>query len=346
MNLPTFKQTATFALCALAAILLFRFGLPVALPFLLGLLVALAAEPLVKLLSRRLSRTLSSAIGVTPALLAVLTILVLLTALLLRQLTGLSHSVPQVVNTVRNGLSTLQCSLTELTSRAPKGLQPLLSRSVDSLFSDGGAVLDSLLERLPAAASAVLGYITDSFLAVGTGCLAAYMISARLPRLQRWFKELPQDNPVGKLLPRLRSIRHALWGWLKAQGKLCAICFLILLAGFWLLKIPNFLLWAAVTALVDAVPLLGTGTVLIPWALICFLQGQQLRALGLLAIYGVAFLSRSALEPLLVGKQLGLDPLLTLLSLYAGYRFWGFGGMLVSPLLCVVIKEAAGQRAP
>ena len=109
MNLPTFKQTATFALCALAAILLFRFGLPVALPFLLGLLVALAAEPLVKLLSRRLSRTLSSAIGVTTALLAVLTILVLLTALLLRQLTGLSHSVPQVVNTVRNGLSTLQC---------------------------------------------------------------------------------------------------------------------------------------------------------------------------------------------------------------------------------------------
>lgn len=344
MNLPTFKHFAFWAGAALAAVALWRWGLPVALPFLLGLLVALAAEPLVKLLSQRLPRSVSSAIGVSVVLLGVLTLLVLLTALLLRQLTGLSDSVPQVVNTVRSGLSTLQHSMQDLTERAPKDLRPMLSRTVDSLFSDGGAVLDSVLERLPAAASAVLGYVTDSFLAVGTGCLAAYMLSARLPALRKWLRDLPRENPVGRLLPRLKAIRHALWGWLKAQGKLCLICFGILLAGFWILGIPNPMLWAAVIALVDAVPLLGTGTVLIPWALVSLLQGQQLQALGLLGIYAVAALSRSALEPRLVGKQLGLDPLLTLLSLYAGYRLWGIGGMLVSPLLCVVIKEAAAPE--
>ena len=150
---------------------------------------------------------------------------------------------------------------------------------------------------------------------------------------------------MGKFFPRLRRIRHALWGWLKAQGKLCLICFGILLVGFWAIGIEQSLLWAAVIALIDAVPLLGTGTVLIPWAIVCLLQGQQLRAVGLLCIYAVALLSRSTLEPRLVGKNLGLDPLITLVSLYAGYRFWGVGGMLVSPLLCVIVKEAASSPA-
>ncbi len=343
----TFGRIALLSGAVIGAVLLWQWGLPVALPFGLGTLVALAAEPLVKLLHRRarLSRGAASALGVTVALLGLLTLLVLLTALLLRQLTGLTHTVPQVVTTVRTGLGQLQGMLGELSAKAPADVRPLLERTVDSVFTDGGAVLDSLLERLPAAASAVLGYVADSFLAVGTACIAAYMISARLPQLRSRLQALPPDNPIGKLVPRLKGIRHALWGWVKAQGKLCVISFGILLVGFWILGIRNAILWAAVTALVDAVPLLGTGTVLIPWSLVCFLQGNQLRALGLLGIYAAAALTRSTLEPRLVGRHLGLDPLLTLVSLYAGYQFWGFGGMLVSPLLCVVIKEAVTPTA-
>jgi predicted PurR-regulated permease PerM len=79
--------------------------------------------------------------------------------------------------------------------------------------------------------------------------------------------------------------------------------------------------------------------VLLPWALICFLQGQSVRALGLIGIYTTAMLSRSILEPRLVGKQLGLDPLVTLIALYIGYQLWGIGGMLLSPVICVATLE-------
>ena len=345
MQFLSVKKIVLAAVAVLAAILLWRFGLPVAFPFLLGTLVAVAAEPLVVLLTKRLPRPWAAAIGVSVALLGLLALLVLLTSLLLHQLTGLTSRAGQVVGTVRDGLTSLQSTLSDLSDKAPKDLQPLLSRTVESVFSDGGAVLDSVLERLPAAAGAVLGYVADSFLAVGTGCLAAYMISARLPKLRERLHTLPPETPMGKVFPRLRRIRHALWGWLKAQGKLCLICFGILLVGFWAIGIEQSLLWAAVIALIDAVPLLGTGTVLLPWASVCLLQGQQLRAVGLLCIYAVALLSRSTLEPRLVGKNLGLDPLITLVSLYAGYRFWGVGGMLVSPLLCVIVKEAASSPA-
>lgn len=344
MHIPNLKQALSFTLAALATVVLWRWGLPISLPFLLGLLVALAAEPLVKLLSRRLPRNAACALSVSLALLALLSLLVLLTAILLRKLTGLADRMPEVVSSLRGSLSSLQNGLQSLTRKAPKELRPVLQRTVDGLLTDGGAILDTLVQQLPAAATAVLGCIADSFLAVGTGCLSAYMFSARLPQLRQKLRALSEASPLGKWLPRLRGIRHALWGWLKAQGALCGICFGILLSGFWLLGIDNALLWAAVIALVDAVPLLGTGTVLIPWSLVQLLQGEHAMAVGLLAIYAAAFLSRSALEPRLLGKQLGLDPLLTLASLYAGYRFWGFGGMLLSPIICVVIKEAASSK--
>lgn len=348
MAFPTIKKGLTLVGAVLVAVLGWRYGLPVALPFLLGGLAALAADPLVNLLNRRLRlpRPAASGIGVTAVLLGVLTLLIFLTALALRQLTGLTGALPRLVSSARESLGSLHAVLTDLSHRAPRNIQPLLNRAVDSVFTDGGAVLDSVLKRLPAAATAVLGCITDSALAVGTGCLSAYMISARLPALRAWRSDLPQDSPLARVFPKLSRIRLALLGWLKAQVKLCGICFLILLTGFLLLKLPHAPLLALLIALVDAIPLLGTGTVLVPWALVCFLQGQNLRAMGLLGIYAAAALSRSALEPRLVGKQLGLDSLLTLVSLYAGYRFWGFGGMLIAPLLCVVVKEAATSNEP
>ena len=96
---------------------------------------------------------------------------------------------------------------------------------------------------------------------------------------------------------------------------------------------------ALLTAVVDAVPLLGTGTVLVPWALVSFLSGEPVRAVGLLGGYVTALLTRSALEPKLLGRQLGLDPLAALVALYIGFRLWGFGGMILAPILTVTARE-------
>ncbi len=336
------KKYGVFLAIGLLLAVFWRFVLPVAVPFGLGALLALTAEPLVRLLSRYLPRGAAAGIGVTAALVGMLAVLVLLTAVLLRQLGELTGLMPSLIRTANDGLNSLRDTLTDLSQKAPQSLQPLLERTVDDAFSSSGAVVEGFLSRLPAAAGAVLGYLTSSALAVGTACLAAYMISARLPKLRQ--RLTAPDTVSGKLLPKLKRVRTALWGWLKAQLKLSGMSFLLLLAGFLLLGISYAPLWALLVALVDAVPLLGTGTVLIPWAILAFLQGEGLRALGLLVIYGITFLTRSALEPRLVGRQLGLDPLLTLASLYAGFHFWGVGGMLVAPLLCVVVKEAASPE--
>ena len=141
----------------------------------------------------------------------------------------------------------------------------------------------------------------------------------------------------------LHRLRGTLGRWLLAQGKLAAVTCAILAAGLTLLNVPQGALWAIPIALVDAVPLLGTGIVLVPWALVALLQNDTLLAVGLLTTYAAAAITRTVLEPRLVGKQLGLDPLVTLFFLYLGYQLWGFWGLVLSPVCAAAIKTLSAD---
>ena len=345
MSYISFRNIVLILGCFLALWVGFRFFFPILLPFLLGGLLAFAAEPSVFFLSKKLPRTAAACIGVTATLVLLGCVFFLAMALLVRELGVLAGALPNLEETATQGLSSLESFLLDLTHRTPPGVQPLISQAVTGLFSDGNAVMDRLTAWIPGVASKILGHIPGSAITLGTGILSAFMVSARLPRLKAWLRDFSNNSRLQKWLPLLRRVRHGLGGYLKAQLKLSALSFLIVLGGFLLLKIPYAPIWALFTALVDAIPVLGTGTVLIPWSLVCFLQGNHPQAIGLLGIYVVAFLARTILEPRLVGDQLGLDPLMTLAALYAGYRIWGIGGMLLSPLLCVTAMELMAAKS-
>lgn len=221
----------------------------------------------------------------------------------------------------------------------------MVDRSVDRLFSSGSVLVEQATVRLPGAISAFLGRLPDSALSIGTGILSGFMLSARLPKLKSVAREKLPEQLFTQVLPAFKRSKAALLGWLKAQCKLSAITWAIVTVGLLLLQVPYGPLWAVAVALVDAVPLLGTGTVLLPWALVCLLQRAHFRSVGLLCIYAAAVLTRTVLEPRLVGRQLGIDPLLTLLFLYLGYRFWGILGMLLAPMLAAALF-AAGRPQP
>ena len=127
--------------------------------------------------------------------------------------------------------------------------------------------------------------------------------------------------------------------WLRSELLLIFTTFVILLLGFWWLKIDFALLAAFFIALVDALPVLGTGMILIPWSLISFLTGDTGRSLSLLMLYGAAMLVHSLLEPRLLAGQADLPAITTLLAMYLGYHFLGVGGMILLPILLVLIKQ-------
>ncbi|MBE6947924.1 MAG: sporulation integral membrane protein YtvI [Ruminococcaceae bacterium] len=341
MQHPFFRKVFLLALCALGLWIGLRFLLPIAMPFLLAALLSLAAEPLVGSLQRRLhlSRGFASAIGITIALLLATLAVIALLAFLIRELGSLADVLPDLESATLSGLDSLEYWLLDIAQKAPGNISPVLTGGVQRMFSNGSALLDRFTSSLVSLASRILKALPSSALGFGTWVLAAFMLSARLPRLRQWLKAHLPDSWQHRYLPYLQTLKHTLLGWLLAQLKLVGVTFAILTAGFLLLRVEHALLWAAAVCLVDILPVLGTGTVLLPWSLVCFLQGDTLRAIGMIAIYATISLTRSVLEPRFVGKQLGLDPLIALLAIYAGYRLGGLMGMLLAPILAVAAVQ-------
>ena len=107
--------------------------------------------------------------------------------------------------------------------------------------------------------------------------------------------------------------------------------------SFKLQSIPYTFLLAMCIAVIDALPILGVGTVLIPWSIISLVTGDFFHAVGMIATYGVVLVIRNMVEPKIVGMHIGLHPFVSLLCIYFGYRIAGFGGMFLVPVLVLLI---------
>ena len=330
---------AALSLCGI--FLFFRYLLPLFLPFLLGAGLALAAEPLVGFLSGRLRlrRPLATGIGITCAFSFLALLVMMLCAFIIRELRNLAGILPELEGMFRSGVDTADHFLQDLAQRAPGELGPVLKRNVDSIFAGGDGLFRRVADFLLKLASGILSHVPDSALGLGTGIISSFMFSAKLPKIRVWLKNRIPTAQIVPVLTALRRLKDALWGWLKAQAKLSSVTFALSLTGFFLLRILHAPLWALLVALVDAFPILGTGTVLVPWSIVSFLQGDHFLAFGLLGLYAAAALIRSVLEPRFLGKQLGLDPLVTLIALYAGFQVWGIGGMILAPILAVAATQ-------
>lgn len=333
------RKTFVFGSVTLATYLGIRYLLPVTVPFLFGWAVALLAEPVVAPLSGRWKRGWSAGLGVSLTLAVLGVIATLLGAVIVRQLGKLAQRAPELADSARQAVTSLQDGLTNLADRAPESIRPRLQKTVVSLFQNGDMLTEQLTQRIPGVVTSAVGTLGNGALGLGTGILSAYLISVRLPRLKQGIRERLPKSWQEKFAPALQRVRSALGGWLKAQLKLCTITWLIVAVGFLVLRIPGAIGWSAFVAVVDAIPILGTGTVLVPWAVICFFRQEGLRAVGLLCVYAAATITRTILEPKLVGKQLGLDPLATLIALYLGFRFWGIPGLLLTPIAASAVKS-------
>lgn len=332
---PDSKQTIRLILAALAAWVSLRWLLPLAFPFLMGAAMAMAAEPGVRFLARKLPRSAAAGIGVSGVFLAICALVTVLLAFLFRELGLLAGILPDMERTVVNGLEALRSWLLSLAQGTSPGIRSLIQRNVNDLFSGGAAMLDQFTRKALELAGNLLSHLPDSALGVGTAVLSAFLISSELPRIRQWVDCQLSGRWLHRLASVLTRLKSTAGLWLLAQLKLSCITLAMLTTGLLLLRVKYAPLCALVVALLDALPILGTGAVLVPWSVVCFLQSDSPRAIGLLGLYILVSLTRSTLEPRFIGRQLGLDPLVTLIALYTGFRLWGFAGLILAPLFAM-----------
>lgn len=344
---PRIRKYIPAVLGVAGGALFLRYLLPLVLPFLLGAVLAVSAEPLVGFLCDRLrlKRSLATGIGISTALSFLAFVMLVLGAFALRQIKNLALFLPELESSLQLGMDTADRTLRNLTEKVPGELGAVLTRNVDSLISGGDGLISRLTSFLLKLASGVLSHVPGSAVAIGTGIISSFMISAKLPAIRSRVATVLSAEKMAPVVTGAKRLKSVLWGWLKAQAKLSAVTFCLTLLGFFLLRIPRAPVWALTVALVDAFPILGTGAVLVPWSMISFLQGDTLQAFGLLGLYAAAALSRSVLEPRFLGKHLGLDPLVTLIALYVGFRLWGILGMILAPLIAVAASQLLTPQA-
>lgn len=169
--------------------------------------------------------------------------------------------------------------------------------------------------------------------------MSSYFFLAERERiLEFWRNHLPLG--CRRYLEKLKEdIRHLVGGYILAQFKIMFLVAFILLAGFLVLGIRYGLLLAILVAVLDFLPVFGTGTVLLPWAVVKLLSGEYMLALGLVLLYVVSQVARQMAQPKLVGDSMGLPPLLTLVLLYMGFKVRGISGMILAvPLGILAIR--------
>lgn len=324
------------------------FLLPALLPFLLALLAARAVRKPAAFLEERcrLPRALASGAALTVLLALVIVLLWALGRLIWSELGRFAGAVPEMLTSLAGPMGRLRQWLLNLSDRLPEALQDPVRQNVENFFENGSVVAERAASALFSLASGTVSRLPDFFLFLVTTVLASFLACSRYEAICAFLRRQIPVTWRNRYQAILACLRSTLAVWLKAQLKLIGINFLVLSAGLWILGVDFPLLFGGLIALIDALPLFGAGTVLIPWSILSFLRGDTSLGVGLALLYATAYVIRSVLEPRLIGRQVGLPPLVTLLAIYAGYRYAGVAGMILFPVGTMLFKQFWDHTVP
>lgn len=210
-----------------------------------------------------------------------------------------------------------------------------------SSFTDGA--FESLRGLVSGASEHFLSFITQTtgripflFLSVVFTVLSSFFISMDYDKIREWVKGHIPVRMVGVVSDTKLELGKTLLKYVKAYSIILSITFVELIIGLMILRVENVLGIAAIIAVFDILPVLGTGGIVIPWSLFSFASGDYFLGIGLLVLYVIILVVRNFAEPKIIGMQLGLHPLVTLLTMYVGYRFFGIIGMIGIPVMTTI----------
>ena len=211
---------------------------------------------------------------------------------------------------------------------------------------------EALRETVTTASAALTGFATSLIvglpkvlLSVLVGVIALFYLFFDASGVLSQMRFFLSENSLARLKTGMIRIREAVGRCMRAYLLLTLLTFSELLAGMLILNVGRPVLAAFVVALVDLLPVLGVGTVLIPWSILAFIGGDMFRGVGLLILFIAMYAVRQFAEPRIVGDTIGVHPFFMLIAVFAGFRLFGLGGVLLVPILLYVAKAAITEMA-
>ena len=331
-----------FSVLATAAFVVIGFRLLVFLmPFVIGWIIASIAAPLVNWLERRLKivKKLGSALIVILVLALIVLALYFGISRLAEETGNLIQDFPRLYAQLEEGLSQIGQTLSGVFRRLPSGIRQGWSTVAENLDQYMGGLVSGISEPTVTAAGNFAKRVPYYLISFIVAVMAAYFFTEQREEVIQWFKKVAPKAVEQRMTLVMDNLKYAVGGYFKAQFKIMGVVFLILLVGLAFLQTRYFVLVAFLIAFLDFLPFFGTGTAMIPWGVYTFFMGEYKMTAALAVIYVVTQVVRQLLQPKLVGDSVGLNPLVTLLLLYIGYRIRGVIGMIIAvPLGMVLIN--------
>ncbi|MBS6646419.1 MAG: sporulation integral membrane protein YtvI [Clostridiaceae bacterium] len=302
------------------------------MPFVIGWIIAMIANPLVRFLENRVKivRKLGSVLIVVSVLALVIGVIYLVISKLIVEGASFIKDLPALYDTASHELHQAFLRMDHLFIRLPSGIQDSLNQFSENI----GEYLNLAVQKIASptvtmagnVAKGIPGALVNSIITI----LSSYMFIAERDKIvEFWKKYAPKGST--KYVSLLRSdIKRLIGGYFAAQFKIMLVVAFILFAGFFVLGVDYAFLLALLIAFLDFLPLFGTGTALIPWALVKLLSGEYAFAAGLALLYVLTQVVRQVIQPKIVGDTMGIPPLWTLFFLYIGFKFSGISGMILA----------------
>ena len=311
------------------------------MPFLVSFVFALLLEPIIRFFMKKFkwTRRFSAIFVMIIAILIIVGILVWGVVTLFSEANNLLDSSEMYYNKAKEFINSATQNM-NVMDRIPEELRT----SIQNVENN---VVTSITDWITGVLTSITNWIMEVpniILAVFFSIMSLYFLCTdKIYMIDQLEHHLP-ETWMKKLTKHLKGIIKALGEYLRAEATLIFISFVISLIGLTIysmigLNIPFPLLAALGIAFVDALPILGSGTVMVPWSILSALNGDIILGVAIIGLWAIMSIVRQFLEPKLIGKHIGIHPAFTLIAMYTGYKLWNVTGLIIGPILLIILKN-------
>lgn len=336
MNLRLFRVLIALLGLVLAAFVIFKVS-PYVTPFIIAFIIASIIEPIIRFLMKKakIARKVAAPIVLTFFIVSLALIITLIVARLIQEVKSVSAILPQITNDIYNYVNKLISKSVDVFEWLPIEITGNIGNILSRLYESVSNVLNSIFKGAYITAASIPQALIFTVITI----VSTYFITSDRDNISNFFSSQLPEKWIKQIKNIITNMFSALVGYIKAQCILMIITFTELFIGFNIIGINYSLLLAFIISVIDALPILGTGGFLIPWAIYSFFAGNLRLGISLLILYIVVLIVRQSIEPKILGYQIGVHPLVTLIAMYSGLKLFGFLGFILGPITALLLKN-------
>lgn len=307
-------------------------------PFILAFILSLIMEPIVRFLVNKVNipRKASVALSLLIIFATVGSIIATIITKSIQQIRSLLTNVPQFVGQTYETINTLS---NENINPQHLNISRQIIQNINGLLDNALSHVLKITDLILKGAFNTASSFPEILLFIIATIISTYFIASYRENINNWLKtQLPEE-----WYANISSIKNNVFGsisrLIRAYIIILSITFTELFIGFSIIGIDHSLILAIIVSVVDLLPVLGTGIIIIPWAVYQLLLGELFIGVSLVVLWALILIIRQIIEPKIIGSQIGVNPLLTLMGIYIGFKLIGAFGLILGPITVVILKS-------